>query len=66
MEDMLHSDLLKFMNFNTTFEELYFHINELITKSVCVNLEFMGNVGHSIVKEKSDRVYTAKKKYAET
>lgn len=60
MEDMLHSELLKFVNFNTTFEELYFHINELITKSGYVNLDFMGNLGHSIVKEKSDRVYTEK------
>lgn len=41
MEDMLHSELLKFVNFNTTFEELYFHINELITKSGYVNLDFI-------------------------
>ena len=56
-----NGELLKFVNFNTTFEELYFHINELITKSGYVNLDFMGNLGHSIVKEKSDRVYTEKR-----
>lgn len=60
MEDMLHTELLEFVNSNTTFEELFFHINELITKSGYVNLDFMGNLGHSIVKDKNDRVYTEK------
>ena len=40
----------------TTFEELYYHINELILKEGFINLDFMGNLGHSIVKNKNDRV----------
>lgn len=60
MEDMLHKELLNFVKPETTFEELYFHINETITKYGFINLDFMGNLGHSIVKNKDDRVYTEK------
>ena len=44
----------------TTFEKLYFHINEMITKHGFINLDFMGNLGHSIAKNKDDRVYIEK------
>ena len=44
----------------TTFEELYYHINQLITDSVFINLDFLGNLEHSIVKDKNDRIYTEK------
>lgn len=37
-----------------TFEELYFYINDVISKH-----EFM-NLGHSIVENKDDRVYIEK------
>ena len=52
--------LTEFVNIETTFEELYYHINEIILKAGFVNLDFMGNLGHSIVKNKNDRVYTEK------
>lgn len=58
MEDKLHQELVGFVNKETTFEELYYHINELILKEGFVNLDFMGNLGHSIVKDKNERVYT--------
>lgn len=32
----------------TTFEELYLHINKFITANGYINLDFMGNLGHSI------------------
>ena len=35
-------------------------LNEIILKAGFVNLDFMGNLGHSIVKNKNDRVYTEK------
>ena len=57
MEDRLHKELLGFVKTETTFEELYFHINEMITKHGFVNLDFMRNLGHSIAKNKDDRVY---------
>ena len=60
MEDRLHHELTEFVNIETTFEELYYHINEIILKAGFVNLDFMGNLGHSIVKNKNDRVYTEK------
>ncbi|EFF67540.1 M24 family metallopeptidase [Eshraghiella crossota] len=60
MEDRLQCELIEFVNIKTTFEELYYHINELILKYGFVNLDFMGNLGHSIVKDKDDRVYTEK------
>ena len=60
MEDRLHHELTEFVNTETTFEELYYHINEIILKAGFVNLDFMGNLGHSIVKNKNDRVYTEK------
>lgn len=60
MEDVLHKELLEFANIETTFEELYYHINEIITENGFINLDFMGNLGHSIVKNKGDRVYIEK------
>ena len=60
MEDGLHKELLEFANIGTTFEELYYHINEIITENGFINLDFMGNLGHSIVKNKGDRVYIEK------
>ena len=30
MEDRLHHELTEFVNTETTFEELYYHINEII------------------------------------
>ena len=56
MEDKLHSELIKFVGMETTFEELYYHINELILREGFINLDFMGNLGHSIVKDKNDRI----------
>ena len=43
-----------------TFEELYYKINDLISKNGFVNLDFNGNLGHSIVKDKNDRIYIEK------
>lgn len=60
MEDLLHQELVEFVNLNTTFEELYFYINEIIQEKGFINLDFLGNLGHSIVKDKKDRVYTEK------
>ena len=39
MEEELHAELLKFTTPQTTFEELYFHINQLIFKrrASCIN-----------------------------
>ena len=60
MEEKLHAELLCFVTKETTFEELYYHMNEFIVENGFVNLDFMGNLGHSIVKAKGDRVYIEK------
>ena len=60
MEEKLHAELLRFATVQTTFEELYFHINQLITDCGFINLDFLGNLGHSIVKDKNDRIYIEK------
>lgn len=60
MEERLHQELLAFATPHTTFEELYLHINGFIIDNGFINLDFMGNLGHSIVKNKEDRVYTEK------
>ena len=46
--------------YEATFEKLYYHMNEFIVENGFVNLDFMGNLGHSIVKTKGDRVYIEK------
>ena len=60
MEDFLHNELIKFATPKTTFEELYYHMNHLIEENGYINLDFLGNLGHSIVKQKNDRIYIEK------
>lgn len=60
MEEFLHGELLRFATPETTFEQLYVHMNDLIREKGFVNLDFAGNLGHSIVRKKDDRVYTEK------
>lgn len=60
MEDFLHSALVQFATPQTTFEALYFYMNSLIKDKGFINLDFLGNLGHSIVKRKNDRIYIEK------
>lgn len=59
-EKNLHQALFEFVNDNTTFEDIYFYINDLIEKSGYVNLDFKGNLGHSINRHMLSRVYIEK------
>lgn len=63
-EQRLHSELLAFVSPETTFEELYLHINRMIEEMGFVNLDFAGNLGHSIARRKDDRIYTEKGNHA--
>ena len=49
MEVYLHEAMLSFVNENTTFEELFYYINDQIKARGYINLDFLGNLGHSIV-----------------
>ena len=60
MEEMLHEELKRYVTIATTFEQLYFHMNEFINNKSYINLDFMGNLGHTIVKNKNDRIYIEK------
>lgn len=60
MEEKLHDAMRSFVCPDTTFEELYYFINDQIRNNGYVNLDFLGNLGHSIVSEKSQRIYIEK------
>lgn len=60
MEAYLHQAMLGFVNVNTTFEELFYYINNQIKARGYINLDFLGNLGHSIVKDKRQRIYIEK------
>ncbi|MDE6123744.1 MAG: hypothetical protein K2G22_00750 [Eubacterium sp.] len=59
-ENQLHNALYKIVNKDTTFEDLYFNINNLIEKSGYINLDFNGNLGHTINRHKFRRKYIEK------
>ena len=58
MQERLHGELLSFARPQTTFHELHAHINALIEREGFVNLDFHGNLGHSICRHMDERVYT--------
>lgn len=60
MEQHLHQLLVEKVTVDTTFEELYDSMNGIIAKCGFLNLDFAGNLGHSIVKNKNDRIYIEK------
>ena len=60
MENKLHERMKEIVRPNMTFEDLYYQINEYIKEEGYINLDFMGNLGHSIVRRKDDRVYIEK------
>ncbi len=60
MEEYLHKTLIDVAAPDMTFEGLYHYMNDLIAKKGFLNLDFLGNLGHSIVKNKNDRIYIEK------
>ena len=60
MEEKLHNGLISWATPEKTFEELYFYFNDIIIQNGYVNLDFMGNLGHSIERSKDDRIYIEK------
>ena len=60
MEKHLHEEMCKFVTPETTFEEVYYYMNSIIEEKGYINLGFKGNLGHSIVRDKSERVYIEK------
>ena len=60
MELRLHQELLEYADDKTTFEDLFYHMNTRIISEDFVNLDFLGNLGHSIEKRSEDRIYIEK------
>lgn len=60
MEEYLHKTLFDVAMPDITFEKLYYYMNDVIAKKGFLNLDFLGNLGHSIVKNKNDRIYIEK------
>jgi len=60
MEEFLHQELIRYAAPECTFEALHAHMNEVIIAHGFANMDFLGNLGHSIVREKADRVYIEK------
>lgn len=60
MEEALHNELRRFVTPDITFEQLYYYMNDYIRNNGYINLDFLGNLGHSIVKDKNDRIYIEK------
>ena len=44
MEEMLHQELFDYVTPNTSFEQLYFHMNDFIVSHGFINLDFLGNL----------------------
>ena len=60
MEEQLHQELCDYAAPDTTFEEVYLHMNRLIREKGWINLDFAGNLGHSIERRKENRIYIEK------
>jgi len=53
----LHQKLVENTNLDMTLEALYYILNEEIVKIGFTNLDFHGNLGHSIEIDEGDRIY---------
>lgn len=56
-ETLLHDRFRAAVRIEMTFEEVFSAMNDEIAKVGFMNLDFMGNVGHTIVERREDRVY---------
>jgi len=58
--ETLHGNMRTFVREDVTFHQLYEWTNEQITDEGFRNLDFLGNVGHSIATSRGDREYIEK------
>lgn len=59
-EEKLHKDFKNYVKSGMTFEEVYQILNSKIAEYGYINLDFMGNVGHTIETDRNDRLYFEK------
>jgi len=56
-EEKLHKQLIKIAEPDMTFSELYYLMNDFVAHLGYINLDLHGNLGHSIEKNKDNRIY---------
>ena len=54
---LLHAEMKRTVSRQTTFGELFDFVNEIIRREGYENLDFLGNLGHSIAQRLEDRSY---------
>lgn len=59
-ERLLHDSFIKAAAPGKTFEEIFLEMNALIKSLGFENLDFLGNIGHTIEVDKNDRLYFEK------
>ena len=57
MQQLIHDELVKFATPGVTFHDLYCFANECISSNGYENLDFLGNLGHSIASSLDDRIF---------
>ena len=60
IEEFLHNHFKNYVKVGMTFEQIYFEMNCKIQKFDYENLDFLGNVGHTIETKKENRLYFEK------
>ncbi len=59
-EDYLYNEFKKFVTDDITFEDVFLYLNDIIKANGYINLDFNGNLGHSIEMHKNKRKYIEK------
>ena len=59
-EEALHQELRRFARPELSFHQLQEHINQVVREKGFVNLDFRGNLGHTIAEKKEERVFIEK------
>ena len=60
MELKLHRELMDWVRPETTYEEVSEHMNQILREAGFENMDFHGNLGHSIESAPGDRIYLEK------
>ena len=57
MELKLHQELMEWVRPETTYEQVWEHMNRILKDAGFENMDFHGNLGHSIESAPGDRIY---------
>ncbi|MCY0896006.1 MAG: M24 family metallopeptidase, partial [Alicyclobacillaceae bacterium] len=57
VQKVLHQHFMCYVKPDMTFEDVYLHMNDVIKQHGFINLDFSGNLGHTIEFNKGNRQY---------